>query len=426
MSLRATMLAIAVLAPWTMVWLAEGAEEVAEAPLIIHQIVPDPGDADRWYAITSNMGVLASRDGGRRWIHANQGLRSFTHHALVAVKAPDAEHPMVLAGGWGGGVSISRDRASTWSERNGNLGNTAVDALTVDPAHASWWYAATSTGVSRSTDAGEHWEPFDQGLPALSEAVGYKSLAIEPRGRLWFGTEGGLFRREPGAARWTADPDLGSARVTVVACHPRDGRVYVGTIKQGIYVGRGRDWQRMGDPGWFVSRIAFHPREASRVYAATRGSGVFVTDNGGATWRRLGEGLTDPDVRSLAVHPADPSRLAAGTTSSGIFYSHDGGASWRAAAPIARITMSQIVAMLSPAASPGEAPPVPEAFVKCNRCHGWTDRRLNGKHTYWRVPPNPRDWAPTVARMAERAKLTGDERVEVTRFLAAYSRAVGP
>jgi hypothetical protein len=202
--------------------------------------------------------------------------------------------------------------------------------------------------------------------------------------------------------------------------------VYVGTIKQGIYVGRGRDWRRVGDPGWFVSRIVFHPREASRVYAATRGSGVFVTDNGGTTWRRLGEGLTDPDVRSLAVHPADPSRLAAGTTSSGVFYSRDGGASWRAAAPIARITMSQIVAMLNPAASPAEAPPVPEAFVKCNRCHGWTDRRLNGKHTYWRVPPNPRDWAPTVARMAERAKLTGDERAEVTRFLTAYSRAVGP
>ncbi len=407
---------------------ARAAEEVPEAPLFIHQIAPDPGDADRFYAITSNMGVLASRDGGRRWAHANQGLRSFTHHALIAVTPSGSGPPMLLAGGWGGGVSISRDRAATWGERNGNLANTAVDALAVDPSRASWWYAATSTGVSRSADAGAHWEPFDQGLPSLSEAVGYKSLAIEPQpgGRIWLGTEGGLFRRDPDGTRWVADPDLGSARVTSVACNPRDGRVYVGTIKQGIYVGTGRGWRRVGDPGWFVSRIVFHPREASRVYVATRGSGVFASDDGGSTWKRLGQGLTEPDVRSLAVHPANPSRLAAGTTSSSIFYSHDGGASWHAAASIPRLTMSQIIAMLTPAAPRGETPPVPAGFTKCNRCHGWTDQRLNAKHTYWRVPPNPREWGPTVTRMAARAQLTDDERIDVTRFLAVYSGAVTP
>ncbi len=422
-----TALAVSLLAVGT-VGSSPAAEEIAEAPLIIHQIAPDPNDADRWYAITSNMGVLATRDGGRRWAHANQGLRSFTHHALIAVTPAGSEQPMVLAGGWGGGISISRDRAATWAERNGDLANTAVDALAVDPSHASWWYAATSTGMSRSTDAGAHWEPFDQGLPALSEAVGYKSLAIAPRpgGRIWLGTEGGLYWRDRDGTRWTADADLGSARVTIVACHPRDGRVYVGTIKQGLYVGSGRGWQRVGDPSWFVSRIVFHSRDASRVYVGTRGSGVFASDNGGSTWRPLGQGLTDRDIRSLAVHPANPSRLAVGTTSLGIFYSHDGGASWHAAAPVPRLTMSQIVAMLSPAAPRAGTPPVPAGFAKCNRCHGWTDQRLNGKHTYWRVPPNPRDWGPTVARMAARAELTDDERVEVTRFLAAYSGAVTP
>jgi photosystem II stability/assembly factor-like uncharacterized protein len=408
--------------------LAPAAEEIAEAPLFIHQIAADPLDANRLYAITSNMGVLASRDGGRRWAHANQGLRSFTHHALIAVMPPGNERPMLLAGGWGGGVSISRDHAATWDERNGNLANTAVDALAVDPSHASWWYAATSSGVSRSTDAGGRWEPFDQGLPTLSEAVGYKSLALEPRpsGRLWLGTEGGLFRRDQDGTQWTADPELGSARVTIVTCNPRDGRVYVGTIKQGIYVGTGHGWRRVGDPAWFVSRIVFHPRDASRVYVATRGLGVFASDNGGSTWRPLGKGLTDPDMRSLVVHPANPSRLAAGTTSSGIFYSHDGGESWHAAAPVPRITMSQIVAMLTPATRRGDAPPIPAGFTKCNRCHGWTDRHLNAKHTYWRVPPNPRDWGPTVTRMAARAQLTDEERTEVTRFLTVYSGAMTP
>ncbi len=405
---------------------ARAADEVAEAPLIIHQITADPGDADRFYAITSNMGVLASRDGGLRWFHANHGLRSFTHHALIAVGAAGSEPPLLLAGGWGGGVSISRDRAATWTERNGDLSTTAIDALATDPSDASRWYAATSTGVFRSMDEGRHWEPFGQGLPTLSEAVGYKSLAIERGGRIWLGTEGGLFRRERDTARWVEDPDLGSARVTTVVSDPRIGRVYVGTIKQGISVGAGHGWQRVGDPSWFVSQIVLHPREPSRVYAATRGAGVFTSDNAGATWKPLGKGLSDPDVRSLAVHPANPSRLAAGTTSAAIFYSHDGGASWRAAERVTRRTMTQLVAMLASGAPRRDAPPVPPAFAKCNRCHGWTHEGLNAKHTYWRVPPNPRQWGPTVERMAARAELTEEERADVTRFLIEYSGAATP
>jgi photosystem II stability/assembly factor-like uncharacterized protein len=404
------------------------AEEIAEAPLIIHQIVADPGDSGRFYAITSNMGVLASRDGGRRWSHANQGLRSFTHHALIAVMSPAAKQPMLLVGGWGGGVSMSRDRASTWEERNGDLANTAVDALAVDPADPSRWYAAVSTGVFRTADSGASWEAFGQGLPALSEAVGYKSLAVEPlpSGRIWLGTERGLFTRDRNARQWVTDPHLGAARVTAVVNDPRNGRIYVGTIMDGVYVRTESGWRRVGDPGWFVSRIVIDPRDPSRVYAATRGAGVFVSADDGTTWRSLKDGLTDPDVRSLAVHPGNPARLAAGTTSSGIFYSHDGGASWRVADPVPHRTMTQMVAMLSPATPRGETPEVPPSFAKCNRCHGWTDARLNAKHTYWRVPPNPRPWGPTVDRMAARAQLTEPERADVTRFLTAYGRATGP
>jgi cytochrome c553 len=319
-------------------------------------------------------------------------------------------------------VSVSRIARRLGPSATGT-GNTAIDALAIDPADAARWYAATSTSIFRSTDGGSHWEPFGQGLPALSEAVGYKSLAIEPQpnGRIWLGTEGGLFFRDRAGDRWVSDPDLGSARVTVVACDPRDRRIYVGTIKQGVYVGTAGAWRRVGDAGWFVSRIVVHPREASRVYLATRGAGVFASDDEGATWTPLGKGLSDADVRSLAVHPANPARLAVGTTSSGIFYSHDGGASWHAASRVARLTMSQIVAMLTPAAPRGDARPIPPAFAKCSRCHGWTDERLNEKHTYWRVPPNPRNWAPAVDRMAARAELTDAERTDITRFLTVYS-----
>jgi hypothetical protein len=169
-----------------------------------------------------------------------------------------------------------------------------------------------------------------------------------------------------------------------------------------------------------------HPGDPDRLYVSTRGDGVWTSADAGATWEPRSKGLVEMDIRSLAVHPADPSRFVAGTTASGIFYSHDGGASWHAAERISPLTMSQIVAMLDAPSAPAAPADVPAAFVKCNRCHGWTDARLNGKHTYWRMPLNPRDWAPTVNRMAERAGLTPEERVEMVRFLTAYSRAGTP
>jgi hypothetical protein len=88
--------------------------------------------------------------------------------------------------------------------------------------------------------------------------------------------------------------------------------------------------------------------------------------------------------------------------------------------------MSQIVAMLAPTAPRGDERAIPAAFGKCNRCHGWTHQRLNTKHTYWRVPPNPRNWGATVERMAARAELSEAERTEITRFLTAYSGAPAP
>ncbi len=407
-------------------------DEHTEGPLFIHRIAVHPQNPDRFYAMTSNMGVLRSDDGGRRWVPSNHGLRSFTHHALIMTSGADRAHPILYIGGWGGGVSMSADGGATWTEINANLGNTAVDAIAVDPQWPDRLYVATSTRMYQTTDGGRRWEDFGEGLPSFSEAVGYKSLVVEPppSGRIWLGTEGGLFRRDASAHRWRRDSRLGKARVTALAYDEGRHLLYVGTIKHGLYAGTASGWTRLGGAEWFISGVAVHPRDSRRVYVSTRGAGFYRSDDGGAHWTKSTAGLTDEDVRSLAIHPADPSRLVVGTTRSGLFYSTDGGATWTASEPVASLTMGQIIAMIeTDGESEGQGhPPAdpPAAFAKCNACHGWSDRALNAKRTYWRVPPNPRDWNETVWRMAERAKLTAKERDDVVRFLSGYSRRAAP
>jgi photosystem II stability/assembly factor-like uncharacterized protein len=62
------------------------------------------------------------------------------------------------------------------------------------------------------------------------------------------------------------------------------------------------------------------------VYAGSFGKGVFRSDDRGATWVSVNQGITDPFVLSLASLP--DGTVYAGTLRGGVFESRDGGESW--------------------------------------------------------------------------------------------------
>lgn len=70
------------------------------------------------------------------------------------------------------------------------------------------------------------------------------------------------------------------------------------------------------------------PHDGNRIYAGTQ-DGPYVSTDGGDSWRRLDFPRHDRQVWAIAVHPRDPRRLYVGTSPLGMFISEDGGASWR-------------------------------------------------------------------------------------------------
>ncbi len=64
------------------------------------------------------------------------------------------------------------------------------------------------------------------------------------------------------------------------------------------------------------------------LYAAGDGAGVFRSEDGGATWTAINDGLPARRIRALAVAPARPSTLYA-TIGVTPYRSDDGGESWR-------------------------------------------------------------------------------------------------
>jgi photosystem II stability/assembly factor-like uncharacterized protein len=88
---------------------------------------------------------------------------------------------------------------------------------------------------------------------------------------------------------------------------------------------------------WMVKADA---RAANRVYAGVDPGALFVSDDGGDSWREL-PSLTDHETRknwfpgagglmvhSMAFDPSRPSRLMVGISAAGAFRSEDDGATW--------------------------------------------------------------------------------------------------
>jgi photosystem II stability/assembly factor-like uncharacterized protein len=92
-----------------------------------------------------------------------------------------------------------------------------------------------------------------------------------------------------------------------------------------------------GAEEWRLARRALPGQRLTSVIAregvilAGSRAGVHRSDDLGHTWRLMNTGLTQPYVRWLAYHPDVSDFEAAGTEPAGLFISRDGGATWRGA-----------------------------------------------------------------------------------------------
>lgn len=93
----------------------------------------------------------------------------------------------------------------------------------------------------------------------------------------------------------------------------------------------GRSWkeEHRGLKDWAVPEVAVSPAAPNKVFAATRGDGVWVSEDFGASWKKPSYGKRGPGkVRCLAFDPRDADTLYAGTEPIDVFVSRDGARSW--------------------------------------------------------------------------------------------------
>jgi DNA-binding beta-propeller fold protein YncE len=115
----------------------------------------------------------------------------------------DPSTPTTLHAGLdGAGVYTSTDSGATWTAATTEPTNKRVKALVIKPGDSTTLYAATyGSGVFVSTDSGDTWSACTNTNLANLNMV---SLSIDASGKLYAGTEAGVFTSSDGCATWTA------------------------------------------------------------------------------------------------------------------------------------------------------------------------------------------------------------------------------
>ncbi|MBC7262866.1 MAG: hypothetical protein H5T64_00735 [Chloroflexi bacterium] len=278
--------------------------------------------------------LAISTDRGAHW--DVESFPSDTWIVALAVSPPDAEgNYVVFAGEYAGSsppehsILRSMDRGVTWTPAENGLPTIPyklnIQALAISPNWNNDHTIIAGTwggGVYRSTDGGNSWAPFNEGLSVGGNASeGFvMALAFSPNyandGTIFMGTrkDGTLHRWTAASGRWSqivwlpGGVPAPSAYVRSFSFSPgygiTDQVIYAGTWgnegePQGIIrsTDGGTTWSYANGTGLYPAAYsvrsvlvsARYPLDHT-VYAATR-YGVYETTNDGLNWRLMDEGL---------------------------------------------------------------------------------------------------------------------------------------
>ena len=243
------------------------------------------------YAGTEPSDVLRSEDDGATWRGApaltalpsaptwSFPPRPWTHHTRWIALHP-TDPTTIYAGIELGGVMVTRDGGETWEDRK--LGSQYdAHALATHPAAPNRVYEAAGGGVAISDDAGRTWRAVDDGMD---------------RHYAW------------GLAVDAAEPDLWyvSASFSARDAHRQHGNAQAVLFrKQGDapWHALGGEESELSQPSPTMPYALLAPRgRPNALIAGMQNGDLLLTDNAGATWRRLQTGLSHILALSERAH----------------------------------------------------------------------------------------------------------------------------
>lgn len=251
-----------------------------------------------------------------------------------------------------GCVATSADGGRTWRVTGSTvtgLPGAATRFLALDPSSPATgrtlYVHSHGHGVFKSTDDGASWKPAGAGLGERAVLGALAPDPADPRrlcAAINRAPDGGLFETRDGGASWhrihaptlfldVYDISLDARRpdAMAVACRERYDHATRKLFAGGVFLSadRGRTWRRALDDR-FATRVRRSPHDPDTLCAGTTdhpyfdfavGRGIFLSDDGGVSWRAINDGLTISQIGTVTFDPSNPRRLYAGTSGNGLF-----------------------------------------------------------------------------------------------------------
>lgn len=331
-------------------WVSQGPFEIGggyQGLGRLNAIAFHPTNPDIIYVGAPAGGLWVTNSGGNDWTTTTDALPTLGVSAI----AIDPVNPAILYIGTGDrdagdapglGVMKSMNNGNTWQSSNTGMGNRIVGDLLIDPSNNQVLYAATTTGLFKSTDAGASW--------TLKNTGGFKDIAFKPGSStiIYAAVGGAFFRSSDAGENWfqiTAGIPSGARGVlTVTPANPE--YVYFLLAKgdngfRGLYRSTNSgltftemsdspnimDWScdgsGSGGQAWYDLALVADQTDENTIYAG--GVNVWKSTNGGASWQVNGHWYGGCGVAE--VH-ADQHIFTANPLNNRIYIGNDGGVYW--------------------------------------------------------------------------------------------------
>jgi photosystem II stability/assembly factor-like uncharacterized protein len=265
--------------------------------------------------------------------------------------AVDPAYPAtVYAGTKGDAVYKSHDGGQRWTSMRSGLDDATISSVVnqfvFDPYDSNHIFVATTMGIFETKSGGGSWTKRMEGMKEVLMVV---SLGMDPTrpAILYAGTSGGVYKTINEGGHWEkannglVPPDMikssRALNVTSIQVDPFEpDTVYAATLS-GLFktVDGGNSWTRIGESlsDQMIIGMLIDRSKKGVIYITGR-EGIHRSGDGGMTWKPLNNGFASTNVRSIAQSPTDAELLYAGTNGSGLYRSRDAGESWEPMPPV--------------------------------------------------------------------------------------------
>ncbi|BAL80364.1 stalk domain-containing protein [Caldisericum exile] len=298
--------------------------------LRIKKIVLSPQDSNIVYAVLyDNAGIFRSDDCGNNWTEINNGISGSDKDISSFAIDPINDGTIYAGTHTYGKLFKSTDYGETWNQVNKKFTESFISDIVVDFKNPNLIYVATGEGLFRSEDGGVVFKKSSNGLPNSY----LTHLLINPKDQniLFTSTfDAGLYKSTDAGKNWISkNKGLPFYSVEMLKFNPKDSSLIIAT-DNGLFLSKDRQvFSKVGPEGVFFTCISFDPSDPNYVYAGTYYKGLYKSDDGGSTWKRLTTAFDNLDLWDIEIDSKDYKVIYVATYNNGVYKSTDMGNSFK-------------------------------------------------------------------------------------------------